>query len=160
MSLVPARILHLKCIWCLHSSVEGIQNLSAPEEPSSGPWGYLWTAGNLTCICHPCEGANWKICEVLGATTDPCTFGVGALQHRKSCLTTWSLEKDFEMFKTGTSHFYSNQKKTLGLWSCILKRLMANPEVIHLFCTYSSSGITRFLPIYFQFFVQAPYLLF
>lgn len=30
---------------------------------------------------------------------------------------------------------------------------MVNSEVINLFCTYSSLGIARFLPIYFQLFV-------
>lgn len=167
---MPARSLHLKGIWCLHSSVEERQTLSLPEESSSGPWGYLclWTAGNLTCTCHPCAGlnadsresfvpgVNRKICEVLGARIAPCAFGVGALQHRKSFLTTWGLEKYFEMLKTGTSHFFSNWKKPLEPWSCILKRLTANPEVIYLICTYSTLGITRFLPIYFQLFVQAP----
>lgn len=54
----------------------------------------------------------------------------------------------------------SNWEKPSATLSCIFRRLMAQPELIHLFCTYISSGITWFLSTYFQLFVQASYLIF
>lgn len=109
-----------------------------------------------------CVWRKWKDLWGTGCCDRPLHTWCWGLWHRKSCLTTQGLEEYFEMLKRGTLlfFFFSNWKKTYWTLKLHLKKTDGKPWSHSLLCTYSSLGITRFLPTYFQLFVQDPYLIF